>query len=260
MTTSGDESADWAEGTPEGRRVIELLWSPHAGVSTGRGPKPKLSLPEVVRAGIKLADAEGLAALSMRKVANELGVGAMSLYTYLPGRSELIELMIDTVYGEKPLPDTGLPWRARIDDRSRQLWLLYQAHPWVLDHNLARLPMGPNVLDSEEALLAAIAAAGVPPRQVPVIYNVITWHLFGMARAQISDAVEARHTGVSAEAYYLARSSFWVTYFDPDRYPTMAAVHASGGFDDPENWDFETMLTRLLDAIELLVETSAAPG
>ncbi|HEX8507999.1 MAG TPA: TetR/AcrR family transcriptional regulator [Propionibacteriaceae bacterium] len=257
MTVS-DETPAWAEGTPEGRRVIELLWNPSTVPAGGRGPKPKLSLPEVVQAGIRLADAEGLAALSMRKVASELGVGAMSLYTYLPGRSELVELMIDSVYGEQPLPDPQQGWRARVEHRSRQLWLLYRAHPWVLDHNLARLPMGPNVLDSEEALYAAVAAAGVAPRQVPAIANVITWHLVGMARAQISDAEEARHTGVSAEAYYLSRNSFWVTYFDPARYPTMAAIHASGGFDDPENQDFETMLARLLDAIELLVTTRAS--
>lgn len=255
MDVTADDSS-WTEGTAEGRRVIELLWNPAAAPSTGRGPKPKLTLDEVVRAGVRLADADGLAALSMRKVAAALGVGTMSLYTYLPGRSELVELMIDAVYGEQPLPDAALGWRQRIEQRARQQWELYRAHPWVLDHNLARLPMGPHVLDAEEALYAAIAAAGVSPREIPAISNVITWHLVGMARAQISDAEEARHTGVSAEAYYMSRSSFWVTYFDPARYPTMSAIHYSGGFDEPEQ-DFEPTLARLLDAVELLVQGAA---
>ena len=69
-----------------------------------RGPKPRISLTDVVAAGVAIADAEGMAALSMRKVANRLGVGAMSLYTYVPGRSELVELMIDRVYSEHALP------------------------------------------------------------------------------------------------------------------------------------------------------------
>ncbi|HEY6666407.1 MAG TPA: helix-turn-helix domain-containing protein, partial [Propionibacteriaceae bacterium] len=94
-------------GTPEGRRVVELLWAP-TQQPPGRGPKPRLSLADVVAAGVAIADEEGLTALSMRKVASRLGVGAMSLYTYVPGRSELIELMIDRVYGEHQVPDTKL--------------------------------------------------------------------------------------------------------------------------------------------------------
>jgi hypothetical protein len=92
------------------------------------------------------------------------------------------------------------------------------------------------------------------------IANVITWHVFGMARAQKSDAEEARHTGVSAEAYWMARNSFWVTYFDMNRYPTMSAIWDAGGFDDPDTADFDRMLTSLLDAIELLINASGGAG
>ncbi len=109
------------------------------------------------------------------------------------------------------------------------------------------------MLDSEEALFAAIAAGGVPPHQIVPISNLITWHIFGMARALISDAEEARHTGVSAEAYWMARNSFWLTYFDAARYPTMSAIWEAGGFDDPDVADFDRALTRLLDAVELSV-------
>ena len=101
-------------GTPEGRRAVELLWDPPAPAPS-RGPRPKTSLAEVVDAGVAIADAEGLEALSMRKVASRLGIGAMSLYTYVPGRSELIELMIDRVYADHALPDPGLGWRARLE-------------------------------------------------------------------------------------------------------------------------------------------------
>jgi AcrR family transcriptional regulator len=253
VTESGPVAAPSAApvGTPEGRRVIELLWNPPSPAA-GRGPRPRTSLSHVVDAGVAIADADGLDALSIRKVASQLGIGAMSLYTYVPGRSELIELMIDRVYADHPLPDPALSWRERVEEWMRATWQTYSDHSWLLDYNMARLPMGPHVLDVEEALYAAVLAAGFTAAENVAIANLVRWQLLGAARATIGDAAEARHTGVSAEAYWESRSSFWISYFDPDRFPTMAAVWESGGFDDPAGWDFDRMITRLLDGIERL--------
>ena len=247
------EPADWPQGTPEGRRIIQLLWEPDVAAPV-RGPKPRTSLAEIVAAGISIGDAEGLESLSMRKVAQKLGIGAMSVYTYVPGRSELIELMINQVYSEHRLPDAAEPWRDRIEHWSREAWRIYELHPWLLDYNVARLPIGPHVLDVEEALYAALLAAGFTGAQNVAVSNLIQWQLLGAARATISDANEARHTGVSTEAYWESRASFWVTYFDPARFPAMAAVHGAGGFDDPAGWDFDQLLRRLLDGIERLAK------
>lgn len=243
-------------GTPEGRRVVELLWAP-TQQPPGRGPKPRLTLADVVAAGVAIADAEGLPALSMRKVASRLGVGAMSLYTYVPGRSELVELMIDRVYGEHHLPDPKLPWRQRVEQWARETWRIYSTHPWLLDYNMARLPIGPNVLDVSESLYAALRDAEFAGAENVAISNLIQWQLLGAARSMISDADEARHTGVSAEAYWNSRASFWDTYFDWNRYPTMAAIWEAGGFDDPAGWDFERMLDRVLTGIEQLATVNA---
>lgn len=251
-----DGLPEWSQGTPQGRRIVELLWDPAS--SSGRGPKPKTDVGEVARAGVAIADAEGLAALSMRKVAAELGVGVMSLYTYVPGRDELIELMIDRVYGEHALPDPTLAWRSRLDRWARESWQLYLSHPWLLDHNSARLPIGPHVLDVEESLYATLAAAGAESTEIVALGNLIRWQLLGAARSTVGDQSEERHTGVSAEAYWDSRASFWVTHFDPERFPTMLAIHESGGFDDPVGWSFETMLTRLLDGIQQLTGSSAS--
>lgn len=251
-------------GTPEGRRVVDLLWAP-AQQAPVRGPRPRISLADVVAAGVAIADAEGLPALSMRKVAGRLGVGVMSLYTYVPGRSELVELMIDRVYGEHQIPDPQLPWRQRVEQWARETWRIYSAHPWLLDYNMARLPIGPNVLDASEALYAALGDAGFAGAENVAIFNLINWQLLGAARSMISDADQARHTGVSAEAYWDSRASFWGTYFDWNRYPKMAAIWEAGGFDNPAGWDFERMLDRLLSGIAQLApvsqvgETEAAP-
>ena len=247
----GEPLTDTPLGTPEGRRIVGLLWNSPAE-NPARGPRPKTSLAQVVDAGVAIADAEGLEALSMRKVANRLGIGAMSVYTYVPGRSELIELMIDRVYADHPLPDPALGWRDRAEDWMRATWRIYYAHPWLLDHNMARLPIGPHVLDVEEALYAAVQAAGFSGADNVAISNLLRWQLLGAARSMIGDAAEERHTGVSAEAYWESRSSFWTTYFDESRFPTMAAVWASGGFDDPAGYDVDRMISWLLDGIERL--------
>lgn len=94
--------------TEAAQRIIRLLWDPPA-TTPPRGPRPKIGLTDVITAGVAIADQEGLASLSMRKVASRLGVGAMSLYTYVPGRDELIELMVDRVHGELTLPAADLP-------------------------------------------------------------------------------------------------------------------------------------------------------
>lgn len=244
------EQATPEDGTPEGRRIIELLW---AGPPTAtRGPKAKVTLHDIVQAGVAEADAEGLESLSMRRVAARLGVGVMSLYTHVPGRSELLELMIDHVYGEHALPDPVAGWRERIEFLMRERWQLLTRHPWLLDYNMNRLPLGPHVLDVEEALYAAVGALGLRGTDIVSVTNQILWQVTGAARAQIGDAAEERHTGTSTEAYWMSRLSFWVTHFDAERFPVMADIWERGGFDDEAGYDANRGVTRLLDALELL--------
>jgi AcrR family transcriptional regulator len=237
-------------GTEQGRRIIQLLWEPSATAVPSRGPKPKIALDDVIDAGVAMADADGLANLSMRKVAGRLGVGAMSLYTYVPGRDELLELMVNRVHAELAPAAEELPWRADVEHQVGERWRMYERHPWLLDLNAARAPVGPHVLDADEALYAALHRAGLRGTDVVSTSNLILWQLLGAARSQIIDSDVARRTGTSAEAYWDSRASFWTTYFDDDRYPTMAAVWAAGGFDDDQAYAFDRLLARLLDALE----------
>lgn len=246
------EHATEEDGTPEGRRIIELLWAGPPAAT--RGPKARVSLNDIVQAGVAQADAEGLESLSMRRVAARLSVGVMSLYTHVPGRSELLELMIDHVYGEHALPDPTARWRDRIEFLMRERWQLLSRHPWLLDYNMNRLPLGPHVLDVEEALYAAVAAMGLRGTDVVAVTNQILWQVTGAARAQIGDAAEERHTGTSTEAYWISRLSFWVTHFDAERFPIMADIWERGGFDDEAGYDADRGVSRLLDALELLHE------
>jgi AcrR family transcriptional regulator len=237
-------------GSPEGRRVIALLWDP-ATAPHGRGPKPKLALRQIVETGIAIADAQGLEQLSMRKVAAELEVGPMSLYTYVPGRSELVELMIDATYAGFGRTGPDGSWRERIARWVQGMWALYRRHPWLLEYGQARLPLGPHVLDVEEQLYAALAAAGYVGSDNVAAKNFVAWQVAGAGRAEISDEVETKRTGISYEEYWASRSSFWATHFDPGRYPTMMAIWQADGFDDREPYSLDRLSTRLLDALEV---------
>jgi AcrR family transcriptional regulator len=110
-------------------RTLALLWGRDPARSRGR--KPGLTVRGIARAAIEVADAHGLDALSMRRVAERLGVGTMSLYTYVPGKAELIDVMLDAVHGEiSAVPAPGGDWREKLEHVAQANWDLAQRHPW----------------------------------------------------------------------------------------------------------------------------------
>src|SRR5687768_9018481 len=112
LTRSGDEA-----------RSMALLWRPPDTSAVRRGPRSSLDVGRIVAAAVRLADTEGLGAVSMRRVAGELGVPAMTLYSHVPGKGELVDLMLDAALGEL-YPDEQAPtagnWRARVETVARE--------------------------------------------------------------------------------------------------------------------------------------------
>ena len=135
-----------------------------------RGAEPvervSLSTEHIVRAAIVLADEEGAEALTMRRVAGRLGVGVMSLYRYVSGRDELVELITDAVFGDRPPPEPGGPqdrdWRAGLEASARAEWSLYQAHPWLprVADLISHPPASRNVMAYTEWRLRALDGSG----------------------------------------------------------------------------------------------------
>lgn len=248
----GGAPEEW--GTPAGQAMVRLLWDPPP--PPRRGPRQRLTLEQVVEAGMAVA-ARSLDELSMRKVAQELGVGAMSLYTYVPGRDELFELMIDRAWAGRELPDRGLSWRAQAEFHAHEAWRMYREHPWLISSNLWRMPLGPHVLDVQEDLYRAVLLTGLDPGTVVRSAGLIESHVFGTARAAITDTSLAARTGVTQDDYYSSRAGFWGTYYSEERFPTMLTLWNAGGFDEaadaeyPEG-DWEFGLRLILDGIERL--------
>lgn len=245
--------------SPEVTRRLQLLWDPPSPATRGR-PAGR-TLDDVVAAGVAVAQEGGLDALSMRRVAKELGIGAMSLYTYVPGRTELVDLMIDRAFAELELSPPGTPWREALGRYARAHWDLYHRHPWILQTNMWRAPLAPHVLDAQEAGLRAVIDTGLSETQVAETLELVDNHVRGLARAAIAEAVEKESTGLSTDEYWVSMSSFWEDWFDVERYPTMTRVYVAGGFDEPFG-PFQPSLERLLDAIGLTIEHAvpARPG
>ncbi|MFE6968584.1 TetR/AcrR family transcriptional regulator C-terminal domain-containing protein [Isoptericola sp. NPDC057653] len=250
-STSPRPPDDGVPRPPEVVRRLALLWDPPQ--PSGRGRKARLTLEDVVRAGTAIADADGLDALSMRRVAAHLGVGAMSLYTYVPGRAELQDLMIDRAFAELDLPPADAGWREGLATYARAHWELFQRHPWILQTNMWRLPLTPAVLDAQECGLRTLVDTGLPERQVVEIVGLLDAFVRGLARSTVAESAEKDASGQSNDEYWTSMSSFWADWFDRERYPTMLRIWEAGGFD-AEATPFDASLERLLDSVGMAID------
>jgi AcrR family transcriptional regulator len=242
-------------GGGDPRRSIELLW--RIQDRPRRGPKPKLTVDQVARAAIEIADREGLAALSMRRVADALGVTAMSVYTYVPSKAELIDVMLDMVYGEIERPgrvEGG--WRARLEQVARQNRDLYLRHPWMLQVATGRPVLGPNLIAKYDAELRAIDGVGLSDVEMDLTLTLIGDYVHGAARSAVEAVQAEQRTGMTDDQWWGAFGPLLEQVLDADRYPVGTrvgdAVGAEYGTRDPAR-AFEFGLARLLDGVETLI-------
>jgi AcrR family transcriptional regulator len=242
-------------------RSFALLW--RGRERSARAGRSRLSVDTIVAAAIELADAEGLPALSMRRVADRLGVGVMSLYTYVPGKAELVDVMLDTVYGEADLPEPAEEgWRARLERIARSNRSLYRRHPWLLQVATSRPVLGPNVIAKYDHELQAVAGLGLTEIEMDLLVTVIADYVHGAVRAAVEADQAEQRTGMTDEQWWLAYAPFLNTIVDASRYPTAtrvgtAAGEAYGAASDPKH-AFEFGLERVLDGIEVFVQARSA--
>jgi len=220
--------------------TADFFWAPRPRPT--RGPKPALTLGQIADAAIAVADAEGLAAVSMQRVAADLGYTKMSLYRYLPGKAELVAAMIERALGDPPA--VGGEWRPALAEWAGALLRAYARHAWALEASTGRRPVGPREVAWLERALAVL-----PP---------------GLSGAERLDAVAtiAGHVrmiaGQSAGAESdLAAAMGMVLRDHAERYPAVVAaltdVAVHGGADNA----FDFGLGRILDGLAVLVAQRA---
>ncbi len=183
-------------GTGDPARTVALLWRDPAALPRRATPRG-LDVDAVVAAATALADRDGLAALSMRRVAEELGSSAMTLYTYVPGKAELLDLMLDAAYARMERADlAGRPWRARLRLVADENRALYAAHPWAADVATLRPPLGPGLLRKYEHELSALDGLGLSDLERDDALAL----LLTVVRACARDALAAQDDGPWWEA------------------------------------------------------------
>ncbi|MFE2865216.1 TetR/AcrR family transcriptional regulator [Embleya sp. NPDC059259] len=241
-------------GSGDLARSLELLWG--VDRKPARGPKPALTLDRIVTAAIAVADAEGLEAVSMRRVAAEIGSGTMSLYRYVPGKAELIDLMVDKVNAPGDCAEfpPGSGWRNALEQVARGIWQMYNRHPWLLGVDQARPVLGPNSLLALELTLAAIGDAALSDREKMTILSIIDGgYVSGMARTHFNTVHAEQRTGVSDEQFWAAQAPLLNAAMTSGRYPRLAAL-AEDSFTQDGEAVFEFGLRLLLDGLETFID------
>lgn len=245
-------------GGSDPKRIMELLWG--APERARRGPKPRFTVDQIVEAATGIADAEGLGALSMRRVAERLGVTAMSLYTYVPGKSELLDLMLDRACGETAKPD-DVPggWRARLELVARENYALYLRHPWLLHVATNRPVLGPNLIAKYDYELRAVEGIGLTDVEMDLVVTMVGDYVHGAVRSALAARAVPQESGKSDEEWWAEFAPLLEKVYDPERFPVATRVGATAGEEyhapiDPAR-SFEFGLARILDGVAALIES-----
>ncbi|WP_280459892.1 TetR/AcrR family transcriptional regulator [Nocardia carnea] len=237
--------------------VLEMLW----GIDrpSTRGPKPTLSRAAIVSAATELADAEGLAAVSMQKLADRLGYTKMSLYRHVPGKAELTALMTEAALAGLPELDTtgAPPWRSGLRSWALLSFERYRRHPWVMELLTGARPMGPNELGWTEAALETMADIELSgPERLDTLV-VLNGHVRSLAQQLMGPtAGEKEFTSTMAAALELAGG----------RFPRLIeAVSEPSGTPSPgdrthhRDAALEFGIERILDGVAALLADRAIP-
>jgi AcrR family transcriptional regulator len=222
-----------------------------------KGPKPGLDLERIVAAAVKVAASEGIEAVSMSRVATELGSSAMSLYRYVAAKDELLALMVDAAFDAPVTPaPAGEGWRAGM---ARWAWTYHDAvrrHPWVLRVPISGPPVTPNATAWLEDGLRALGGTGLAEGEKLSVILLVSGYVRNEATLSADLAAAA-----GGQQIMPTWSQQLTRLTDAERFPALHAALASGVFDqddDPDD-EFTFGLERLLDGIEALVRSRPNP-
>jgi AcrR family transcriptional regulator len=225
-----------------------------------------LSVDAIVAAAIRIADAEGLEAVSMAHVADQLGFTTMSLYRHVASKEELLQLMWNaSAQGAEELVITGDDWRARL-----RMWAMVQRemidrHPWITQMPMAAPPMAPNSLTFVERGLEAMDDSGLPDADKLRVIGLISSYTLSEARMAHDAARAARQAQAATTGTEPLPAWTWEGLVrevaDEQTYPRLHRLAWSASIgDDSSGWneeeEFRFGLDRILDGIEVLIRTA----
>jgi AcrR family transcriptional regulator len=227
---------------------LDLVWTRPERPRRGRARA--LSRQQFVRAAIGIADREGLDALTMRRVAQQLGAGTMSLYWYVRGKDELIELMRDEVAGEQSLRQASGDWRSDLATFARDTRASYLRHPWLASVLVGLPPIGPNSLRQDELALEIVRGLGLEFRTQAAFPAVVHCFVVGYVLGELDEQEVQRRTGASEQEWRASVAPYLEQVLASGQYPNLQRLLAEGeqGEQDADA-AFELTLGIVLDGI-----------
>ncbi|WP_395294055.1 TetR/AcrR family transcriptional regulator C-terminal domain-containing protein [Kitasatospora hibisci] len=225
-------------------------------------PESELNRERILRAALELADAEGLAALSMRAVAARLGVSAMSPYRYVTSKDELVLLTADLAFGEAAYPaDPPAGWRARLELGARTLWSLFRRHPWLAQLSPVTRPLVlPNLMAHAEWALAALEGHGLDATTALDTHVLLYSYVEGIAVNLEREAQARAATGLTEQEWMDSRTPALGALIASGRFPAYTRLTAAlpDGYDLDLDALFEFGLANLLDGLTARIERAGA--
>lgn len=210
-----------------------------------------LNLEDIVRAAVAIADEDGLAAVSMRHVADRLGRPVMSLYRHVEHKDRLLALATDAVFAEEPFPGSvPAAWRPRLHESACRQWRCYLRHPWIASViSLVRPSLGPSGISEMEWAFEGLRALPVPDVEKVRMYLVVAAYVHGAAGQFTTEARDRRQSGLAPQQWWGEQAGLLSEIFATGRYPNVSRLR--GGMKPaPEDW-FEFGLESLLDGLAL---------
>ncbi|MFF7547366.1 TetR/AcrR family transcriptional regulator [Streptomyces canus] len=204
-----------------------------------------LSRERIVRAAMRLADADGLEAVSLRKVATALGVGPMRLYSYIDSKEELLDLMVDAVHAE--IRPAGDSWREMLRSLAEATRHAAHEHEWLADLLGGRPQLGPHALANGETVVAALGDVDVDA-VMPVV-GAVNAYVIGAVRREIAARRAERATGMDEKRWQASLGPYLERTFASGRFPALATVVHDAVHHDADH-TFRIGLDFLLDGIE----------
>lgn len=226
----------------------ELLWSP--AERPRRGRPPAYDRATITAEAVALADTEGLAAVTMRAVAARIGAGTMSLYSYVPNKETLLELMIDQVSGEHRLPpEPSGDWRADLRSIAREQRAIMRRHPWLPAALPARQTLGPNTLAAVEHTLAVLAPSGLDARARLETFSLLTGFVASHVTYELAQERAVEATGGTCGELLEAQDRHLRSVAAADRYPHLAQALTAAGHDPAPQAVFDRLLERMINGL-----------
>ena len=235
---------------------------PGIGTVVSAGPRePALNQERIVAVAIAIADAEGLDALSMRRLAAQLGVGAMSLYRHVSGRDELTHLMLGSVFDQSDLPEPKSDdWRAELERIARAQWRIYREHPWTARLiSFTRPVLVRSAMAQTERGLQALDPLGLDITTMIWAVGTLSAFVCGMGLSRAAELEEAENTGVTSQEWMAAQDDDLAEILSSGRFPQLARLdECDDDVNDLDVW-FEFGLQRHLDGLAAHFLSRTAP-